>query len=449
MIARAVFLALALVGLPGLAESADPKAPAPATAPPPPVLPGLHPPMPPAPPPAMSGELDCRGCHQREHGGIVRMYLGTGGRGTPRMPSHMAELRVECVACHVEPKEVPGAAQIVGQTFKVGEKACLECHGEQYRGMMTRWTTTLAKMREIVDGKLAAARAAVNAAPQSPKLARLKKLLDDAEYNSRFVKLGRGAHNPFYAADLLKLANVWADDVLAAVGKPPAKVDDALVRGGYCAVLCHEQAAVKLPATVAFGKQKVPHARHVTEFGATCTACHSAETHKAVTAKPADCASCHHSPANERCESCHKPQSAFYRGAVDTKLVKVEPNSMVNAVSCAGCHDMARKHSRAAVGGKCLGCHDKSYEGFATEWTTGLDADVKKTTAAVRDAETAVQKARRAGKKTPEADALLKEARDALALVTRARGAHNPPAAEALLAAAREKAAAATRAASP
>jgi hypothetical protein len=440
VIARVVLLALALLAAPAVA--ADPKAP-PAT-PPGPVLPGLHPPLPPAPPAAPSGDLDCKSCHQREHSGIVRMYLGTGGRGTPRMPNHMAELRVECVACHVEPKEVPGAAQIVGQTFKVGEKACLECHGEKYKGMMARWTTTLAKMQDIVDGKLGVARPAVQAAPPSPKQARAKKLLDDAEYNLRFVRLARGAHNPFYAADLLKLANGWVDEILVTLGKPPVKVDDVLVRGGYCAVLCHEQAAVKVPATVTFGTQKVPHARHVTEFGATCTVCHSAETHKAVTAKTADCASCHHSPANERCESCHRAQSAFYRGTVDTKLAKVEPNSMVNAVGCVGCHDMAQKHSRAAVGQKCLACHDKSYEGFATEWTSGLDAEVKKATAAVRDAETAVQKARRGGRKTPEADALLKEARDALTLVTRARGAHNPPAAEALLTAAREKAAAAT-----
>jgi hypothetical protein len=442
VIARVVVLALALLAAPALADAADPKAPAPAT-PPPPVLPGLHPPMPPAPPAAPSGELDCKACHQREHSGVVRMYLGTGGRGTPRMPSHMAALRVECVACHVEPKEVPGAAQIVGQTFKVGEKACLECHGEKYRGMMDRWTTTLAKMHGIVEGKLTAARAALEASPKSPNAARVRKLLEDGEYNARFVKLARGAHNPFYAADLLKLANGWADESLAALGKPAAKVEDVLVRGGYCAVLCHEQAGVKLPATVTFNKQTVPHAKHVTEFGATCTVCHSTETHKAVTAKPADCATCHHGPGNERCESCHKVQSAFYRGTAPTKLVQMEPNVMVNAVTCVGCHDMAKKHSRGAVNQKCLACHDKDYENFTTEWTAGMDAEVKKTTAALRDAETAVQKTRRGGRKTPEADALLKEAREALALVTRARGAHNPPAAEALLAAAREKAAAA------
>jgi hypothetical protein len=355
----------------------------------------------------------------------------------------MAALRVECVACHTEPKEVPGAAQIVGQTFKVGEKACLECHGEKYKGMMGRWTTTLAKMQGIVDGKIAAARAALDAAPKSPSAPRVKKLLDDAEFNARFVKLARGSHNPFYAADLLKLANGWADESMLALGKPAPKVDDTLVRGGYCAVMCHEQAGVKLPQTVVFGRQKVPHGKHVTEFGATCTVCHSAEAHKAVTAKPADCASCHHSPANERCESCHKTQSAFYRGTVETTLVKMEPNSMVNAVGCVGCHDMAKKHTRAAVGQKCLACHDKGYENFTTEWTTGLDAEVKKTAAAVRDAEIALQSARRGGKKTPEADALLKEARDALALVTKAKGAHNPGVADALLSAAREKASAA------
>jgi hypothetical protein len=376
------------------------------------------------------------------------MYLGSGGRGTPRIPSHMAELRVECVACHVEPKEVPGAAAIVGQTFKVAEKACLDCHGPKYAGMLGRWTTTLATMRGIVDQKLAAARAAVAAADaKHPKLPRAKKLLDDADYNLRFVVLGRGAHNVFYAADLLKLANGWTDEIGTLLGKPAPKVDDALARGGYCGVLCHEQAGVKLPATVTFGKQRVPHGRHVTELGATCTACHSADRHKAVTAKPADCATCHHSPANERCEGCHKAQSAFYRGTVETKVAKVAPSVMVDAVTCIGCHDLAKKHTRAAVNDKCVGCHDKSYESFTTEWTAGIDADVKKTAEAIARADAAVGRVRRGGKKTPAADALLREARDALALVRRARGAHNPAAAEALLSAARDKAAAAQSAA--
>jgi len=394
----------------------------------------------PAPPGASShpagNELECRNCHESKHQGVVQMYLGLGGRGTPMIPSHMFQVRVQCVACHTAAQEDAARAAITGRTFRPTEEACLGCHGEKYRGMLARWVETLGKMRGIVEPKLAAARLALGAAdPKAPKPGRARALLDDADFNLKFVVLAKGVHNVFYAADLLKLSNTWTDEALAALGKPAVKSDDALVRGGYCAVLCHEQAGVKVPATVTFGAQKIPHAKHVAEFGAVCTACHSAEVHKAVTAKPATCTACHHSPANERCESCHRVQSAFYRGETKTSLAKVGPNVMVNVVGCTGCHDMAKKHSRQAVGEKCVGCHDAAYTSFLTEWTAGIDQDTAKTAAAVGRAEASV----RGGRGTPEARALVKEARDALALVRKARPVHNPEAASALLEAARRK----------
>ncbi len=404
--------------------------------------PGLHPPLPEAPPtrPHRIGELDCRGCHQSKHQGIVQMYLGIGGRGTPTIPSHMFQVRVECIACHTTPKADEATAAIVGQTFRPSEQACLGCHGEKYRGMLQRWAATLTRMTEAVTPKLKATLATLETADRSnPKTTRARTLADDAEFNVRYVVVARGVHNVFYAADLLKLANGWLDEATALLGKPPIKTDDQLVRGGYCAILCHEAARVTQPAIVTFAKLRVPHVRHVTEFGATCTSCHSAETHKGVTATAATCAACHHNPQNERCERCHRPQAAFYRGETKTSLVKVEPNLMAAAVSCTGCHDFGRKHSRAAVGEKCVGCHEATYTALMSEWTTGFDADLKKTAGALKIAETALARARRAGRKIPAAEALMKEAREALALVRSARPAHNPLAADALVQAARAK----------
>ena len=386
--------------------------------------------------PAARDELECRNCHESKHRGVMQMYLGLGGRGTPMIPSHMFQVRVQCVACHTAAREEAATAAITGRTFRPTEEACLGCHGEKYRGMLARWVETLGRMRGIVEPKLAAARAALGAAdPKTAKPARARKLVEDADFNLKFVVLAKGVHNVFYAADLVKLSNTWVDEAMAALGKPAVKSDDALVRGGYCAVLCHEQAGVKLPATVSFGAQKIPHAKHVAEFGAVCTACHSAEVHKAVTAKPATCSACHHHPANERCESCHRVQSTFYRGATTTTLAKVAPNVMVNAVGCTGCHDMAQKHSRQAVGEKCVSCHDAAYTSFLTEWTAGTDQEIAKTAAAVGRAEALA----RGGRATPEVRALVKEARDALALVRKARPVHNPEAASALLEAARRK----------
>ena len=411
-----------------------------------------------------TGELDCRGCHLSKHQGVFRMYLGMGGRGTPMIPSHMFQVRVECVACHIVPKESEATAGLVGQTFRPSEQACLNCHGEKYRGMLARWADTLGKMREVVAPKLAAAQAALppadagdgakagptkagptkagptKAGPKDAKVARARGLVNDAEYNVQFVTLGHGVHNVFYAADLLKLSSAWLDEALALLGKPPVKGDEALVRGGYCAVLCHQVARVKQPETVTFGKQRIPHVRHVTEFGAVCTACHSAEVHKAVTAKPATCTGCHHSPQNERCESCHRAQSALYRGQVSPLGVKVEPNVMAEAVGCTGCHDWSHKHSRQAVGQRCVGCHDAAYTSFVGEWTAGLDKQVAGARDALRRAETALAGERRAGRRAPDAEALVRQAREALTLVQKARGVHNPAGAESILEAVRAKA---------
>ncbi len=391
--------------------------------------------------PHRTGELECRNCHEATHQGVVRMYVGLGGRGTAMIPSHMFQVRVECVACHITPKQEEGAAKIVGQTFRPTEQACVNCHGEKYRGMLQRWRDTLARMREIVAPKLAAAQAAVGATdPKNPKLARAHKLVGDADFNVQFVALGRGVHNVFYAADLLKLSNGWVDEALALLGKSPAKADDTLVRGGYCGVLCHEQAGVKQLETVTYRKQKLPHVRHVTELGATCTACHSAEVHKAVTATPATCTSCHHSAQNERCESCHRAQSAFYRGEEKSSLVKLEPNVMLNAVGCTGCHDWSKRHSRKAVTEKCVGCHDAAYTSFFDEWTTGFDKEATAVRDTLKRADTALARQRRGGHAVSDADTAVTEARKALALVQKARGVHNPPAAEALLQIARKKA---------
>ena len=130
---------------------------------------------------------------------------------------------------------------------------------------------------KTVEAMLAAARAALaGAGGPTPKQGRAQRLTNDAEYNMQFVALGKGVHNVFYAADLLKLSNGWLDEALPLLGKPPLKTDDALVRGGYCAVLCHSTAGVRQPEIVTYGKQRIPHVRHVTEFGAVCTACHSA-----------------------------------------------------------------------------------------------------------------------------------------------------------------------------
>ena len=117
---------------------------------------------------------------------------------------------------------------------------------------------------------------------------------------------------------------------------------------------------------------------------------------------------------------------------------------MAEAVGCTGCHDWSQKHSRQAVGQKCVGCHDPAYTSFFGEWTTGLDKQAAAAREALRSAETTLARERRAGRRVPEAEAQVRQAREALALVQKARGVHNPAGAESILEAAKAKAAAAT-----
>jgi len=101
---------------------------------------------------------------------------------------------------------------------------------------------TLVKMREILAPKLAAARAGLaGTAGPSPKQARAQRLTNDGEYNMQFVGARQGGPlrllrgGPAQAVQRL-------DEALPLLGKPALKSDDALVRGGYCAVLCHSTA---------------------------------------------------------------------------------------------------------------------------------------------------------------------------------------------------------------
>jgi hypothetical protein len=116
---------------------------------------------------------------------------------------------------------------------------------------------------------------------------------------------------------------------------------------------------------------------------------------------------------------------------------------MAEIVPCVGCHDLARKHSRAAVGEKCRVCHEPPYLALLDEWTVGFDRDAGRAAAALQRAEAALASARKVGRPAAEGEALVKEARRALALVRGARGAHNPLAADTLLEGARQKAEAA------
>ncbi len=399
--------------------------------------------MPEAHPPRGKRELECKICHQATHRGVLQMYMGIGGKGTPMIPSHMLQVRVECVACHVEPERESTEAAIVGQTFRPSESACIECHGQRYKGMLDTWTKTLDAMLSMVNEKLAAVEQVLAAAkPDQPELSKARIFVADATHNVNFVEFGKGVHNVFFAADLLNVANGYLDQAMGAMGKSPVKIkEETLVRGGYCAVLCHKQAGVKAPEEVKFGSERVPHIRHVTDFGVTCTACHSAEQHQAVTATKSSCLSCHHKAGNknERCLVCHKLQNEFFTGTVEVEGVEASGSTHAELTDCVGCHNVQVKHSRQAVVKQCLECHDDTYLPALEGWTNEVKRGLRDVNDLLRKGDARLRKIRN-GSKVPEARRLLDEAKDDVELVAKAGGIHNPELAKAILAKAKKAA---------
>jgi len=382
--------------------------------------------------------VGCEGCHEAKHGGQRAMYLGTGGKGSPAIPSHMYTARVDCVACHITPKaEDAHRVQFTGRTFEASEAACISCHGQLYAGMLDTWKRTLDGMLADLKPKMeAASKAVAEPARSSKAVAEAKRLLAEAEFNFEFVQHGKGVHNVFYAADLLQRVNAQANRVMTLSGKPPVVLPrETLVRGGYCATLCHSQAGVVFKSEVRFDKRiSVPHQKHFNQYGAVCTDCHSADKHKAVTITREGCQACHHSARNDKCTTCHAAQAALYAATLETALpVKKDPNVMAGKVECVGCHDLTKKHSVAAQAEKCTECHDKGYRDMVAMWQDQVGAAEKATRAALEKGEATVAAAKKARRDVAAASNLLAGARKDFDVVVRARGLHNPDLAEAIL----------------
>jgi cytochrome c553 len=149
----------------------------------------------------------CGMCHEQTHNGPREMFQGIGGRGVSDMPSPMARARVNCIACHETKENSDQNADVIGQTFVATQDRCDYCHGEKYKGTLADW-------RKMIDGQLTKAEAALRDAKADSDKSRVRgeealkvqQLLDDAEYNVRFVKLGHGVHNVTYATALLNVA---------------------------------------------------------------------------------------------------------------------------------------------------------------------------------------------------------------------------------------------------
>src|SRR5262249_30212002 len=134
-----------------------------------------------------------------------------GGRGVADLASPMARARVNCIACHAAKKTDGQVAEVTGQTFLATQERCDYCHGDKYAGMLADWKKNIATRLTVAESALLETQRALATAKAKGSLSaenelKINRLLDDAEFNIRYVKLAHGVHNPTYATALLNVS---------------------------------------------------------------------------------------------------------------------------------------------------------------------------------------------------------------------------------------------------
>jgi nitrate/TMAO reductase-like tetraheme cytochrome c subunit len=234
-------------------------------------------------------EIRCESCHIRQHSLRKLMYIGTGGKLIPDLPSRMFAAQVSCTGCHIHVTEKGAVLSHEARTVAQRE-ACVTCHGPGYDKMYDDWKALMAKLVQVYGAFLAEAekQAAGKPVPKQHATA-----LRDAREAFLFVKDGRGEHNVEYAVKLVQAGASRVDALLRALD-PKAKAiprDDLIgQKDAYCLSACHQRLPFK--ADVMLDGKTLPHQVH-TDSGVGCGTCHSVSKHKALAVDRAACTSCH------------------------------------------------------------------------------------------------------------------------------------------------------------
>lgn len=234
-------------------------------------------------------EVRCERCHIRQHSLRKLMYIGTGGKLIPDLPSRMFAAQVSCTGCHIHVTEKGAALSHEARTTAQRE-ACVTCHSEEYGKMYDDWKTTMAKLVQSYGKFLAEVEKQVAGKPLPKKHA---TALKDAQEAFLFVKDGRGEHNVEYAVKLLQAGAARVDALVTALdpkAKPIPRDDLIGQKDAYCFPLCHQRLPFK--TDVSLDGKKLPHQLHA-DSGVGCGTCHSVRTHKALAVDRAACKACH------------------------------------------------------------------------------------------------------------------------------------------------------------
>ena len=166
----------------------------------------------------LSDSGSCGRCHQNLHNASLDLYRGHGGRGVTDMPSAMYRAQVDCIACHRMHQRGGTEAGVAGQTFVAAQQACDDCHGSKYSDRLVEWKTAVTGQLERAEQAVQDAQALLlETKMPSTRQLELRRLLDDAAHNVRFVKHAYGVHNFTYATALLNAAIDNSAKVTAAI----------------------------------------------------------------------------------------------------------------------------------------------------------------------------------------------------------------------------------------
>lgn len=296
-------------------------------------------------------KLECGSCHAGQHDAEKNLAEGTAasvlGETEPRVGPMLAA-RVECVGCHIDIRNNNGRDTYEGQTRHGGSKACVTCHGDMAKNMLTDWKAFFAKRIAEVERAIASSRVG------SADKARAKDMVER-------VRHGRAVHNPTLARDLLLEAERIVKGGPARAAREP--LGPAVSGGGMQCRYCHIEAP---QGAIRFEGATFLHEPHTGKMRLPCEKCHEPGPatfpqgpHGQTKLTKTDCATCHHWQ-RENCSACHGsgPSSAVSFDGIAFP----HPRHTAAGVDCKTCHMKTIRGERrlSAIDiGTCASCHHK------------------------------------------------------------------------------------------
>lgn len=300
-------------------------------------------------------ELECSACHRGAHEVQKRLYSGFGGHATDSMPSVMYAARVSCLGCHELLREIPGH----GQVRAAGEASCLSCHGIRYANILPAWQSEIDRRVDLVAPVVRRAREVLPSASSVRERRTADSLLQLAQENVDFVRLGKGAHNITYSDRLLRSALSLVDRAVytASLAYAVPDVDLGPVVDESACLSCH--LGVESREAPYLGRT-FDHEVHVRGAALSCDRCHTPmEDHGGITVTSvAACDDCHH-PAigGPSCAACHEGEAGAPRRtlALPGGDFSHQVHGPESGLACETCHSGAL---RSAAETRCEGCHE-------------------------------------------------------------------------------------------